>query len=466
MKSALQKTSGGAIGSPGSVKRNLLIAAVLLTTVTSQAAGYANSVVLPSKLGQFGAMEYYAMFSAISGMGTMISLPLVGALSAKFGTKHITMLGIVSHFLVRFGLMFASNVFVFAVGWMTMGFANGLYMSAPYSIIVDIVNPKESPRYYGYIATASAVGALIGPALTGAVVDIFSANAALLVYGIFGIFPLIVLGIMYPNKKRKSTGKFDFAGILLISMFVCSTVLWLSMVGKFFALRSLPGIGLPVLAMAALVALITIELHIPNPSVPIGVFRKKRFAITFCVQMLMVAYSLCVTAYVVVYVQQVMQGSALASATVTMPQTIVQGILGFFVGGLIGKNFRKRFRPAALLALSLYILALLILSMLRPDSSMLVVYAATTIGGISQAVTQSIHAPFFQTELQPEEIPAAQGMFQFSSTGGASIFGAICGAAMNMGADYNQIFLLAAGVVGIALVIAFFGFGFSPEERK
>lgn len=180
---------------------------------------------------------------------------------------------------------------------------------------------------------------------------------------------------------------------------------------------------------------------------------------------IMVAYSLCVTAYVVVYVQQIMQGSALASSTVTMPQTIVQGILGFFVGGLIGKNFRKRFRPAALLALSLYIAALLILSTLRPDSSMLVVYAATAIGGISQAVTQSIHAPFFQTELKPEEIPAAQGMFQFSSTGGASIFGAICGAAMNMGADYNQIFLLAAGVVGIALTIACFGFRFSPEER-
>lgn len=466
MNHTLHNNSGGADGSPAGIKRNLLIAAVSLTTVTSQAAGYANSVVLPSKLGIFDALDYYALFSAISGMGTMISLPLVGALSAKFGTKCTTIFGIISHFLVRFGLMFAPNVIAFAIGWVMMGFANGLYMSAPYSIIVDIVEPKESPRYYGYIATASAAGALIGPALTGAVVDMFSANAALLVYGIFGIFPLIVLGTMYPNKKRKGTGKFDFAGIILISVFVCCTVLWLSMVGKFFALRSILGIGLPVLAIVALAALIKTELQVANPSVPIRMFRKKRFAFTFCVQMLMVAYSLCVTAYVVVYVQQVMQGSAFASSTVTMPQTIVQGILGFFVGSLIGKNFKKHFRPAALMALTLYILALLILSTMRPDSSMLVVYTATAIGGISQAVTQSIHAPFFQTELQPEEVPAAQGMFQFSSTGGASIFGAICGAAMNMGADYNQIFLLAAGVVGIALVIAFFGFRFTPEERK
>ena len=193
-------------------------------------------------------------------------------------------------------------------------------------------------------------------------------------------------------------------------------------------------------------------------------FRKKRFAVTFCVQMLMVAYSMCVTAYVVVYVQQVMGDSAFVSSTVTMPQTVVQGILGFFVGGIIGKNFKKRFRPAALTALSLYIAALLLLSSLRPDSSMLVIYAATAIGGISQAATQSIYVPFFQTDLKPEEIPAAQGMFLFSSTGGASIFGAICGAAMNLGASYNQIFLLAAAMVGIALMIAFFGFKFPQES--
>ena len=117
-----------------------------------------------------------------------------------------------------------------------------------------------------------------------------------------------------------------------------------------------------------------------------------------------------------------------------------------------------------MLALSLYILALLILSTLRPTSSMMVIYVAVAIGGVSQAVTQSIHAPFFQNELSPEEIAPAQGMFQFSSTGGASVFGALCGAAMNMGANSNQVFLIGAAFVGASLVIAFIGFRFPKEE--
>lgn len=445
-------------------KKWMLIAALLLLTVTSQAANYANNIVLPAKLGAFNAMEYYALFATLSGMGMMISLPMVGAFTSKFGVKYVTLVGLIAHFLVRFALMFAGSAVAFAAGWILMGFAAGLYMSAPYSIMADIVPRNEMPKFYGYIATASAVGALVGPALTGAIADAISSNFALLAYGVFGIYPLIALAFLYPNKKREMAGKFDFLGIALISVFVCSTVLWLSMVSKFFPLVSVAGIGLPILALVSLALLVKVESKAANPSVPILMFRKKRFAFTFCVQMLMVAYSTCVTAYVVVYVQNVMSGSAFASSTVTMPQTIVQAILGFFVGGLIGKNFKKRFRPAALLALSLYIIALLILSTLQPTSSMLVIYAAVSIGGVSQAITQSIHAPFFQSELAPEEIAPAQGMFQFSSTGGASIFGALCGAAMNMGANYNQVFLLGAAFVGAALVLAIIGFRFPKEE--
>ena len=38
------------------IKQWMLIAAVLLLTVTSQAANYANNIVLPAKLGAFNAM--------------------------------------------------------------------------------------------------------------------------------------------------------------------------------------------------------------------------------------------------------------------------------------------------------------------------------------------------------------------------------------------------------------------------
>ncbi len=446
-------------------KRLLLIIGVLLTTVTSQAANYGNNLVLPSKLAYFNITEMYSLYATLGGMGMMISLPLVGMLCSKFSVKRVTLAGVISHFTIRFLLMFAPNAGVFTALWAMMGLAAGLYISAPYTMMATIVSPEERPKFYGFIATASAVGSLVGPGLTGAVIDAVSSNAGLIIYGIFAVVPLITLGLLYPNQKRPGNGKkFDFAGIALLIVFVCCLILWLCMVGSYFTLLSVPGIILPLAAVVALILLIKQELRSENPSVPVEMFKKKRFRATFSVQALMVAYSTCITAYAVRYVSSVMQGTSFQSSTVTMPQTIVQAIVGLAIGTIIGKNFKKRFRPMALLALSIYVIALVILSTLRPDSSMLVIYVATAIGGISQAITQSIHAPFFQSELKPDEIPKAQGMYQFSSTGGASIFGAICGACINFGATFNQVFLVGVGFVAAALIIAIFTFRFPKEE--
>ena len=445
----------------------LMIIGVLLMSITSQAANYGNNLVLPSKLEYFNITDLYSLFATLSDMGMMISLPLVGMLSGKFGVKRVALSGMILQFVIRFILMYVPNAALFAVLWVLMGIASGLYISAPFTIMATLVPREKVPKFYGYIATASAIGSLVGPGLTGAVIDAVSPNAGLIIYGIFAIIPLLTLGVLYPNRKKENADKsFDFAGIFLLVVFVCCIILWLCMAGSYFELASVPGIVLPVAAVLALILLIKTELKVKNPSVPIHMFHKKRFRAAFSVQALMVAYSTCITAYAVNYVVYYMQGSSFQSSTVTMPQTIVQAIVGMFVGTIIGKQFKKRFRPLALLALALYIIALIILSTLQPDSSMIVIYVATAIGGISQALTQSLNAPFFQSELQPEEIAPAQGMFQFSSTGGASIFGAVCGAFINFGATFNDVFLLGAAFVGAALVIAIFTFRFPKEEMN
>lgn len=193
-------------------------------------------------------------------------------------------------------------------------------------------------------------------------------------------------------------------------------------------------------------------------------FAKKRFRTTFIIQCLVVSYATCIGAYGIVYAQQVMGFEATVSSTVTMPQTIVQFVLGLFVGSFVGKAFKQRFRFFGLLAIVSYMVGLLIFYTLTPSSPLLIVYLATGIGGIGQTITQSCYAAFFQTELKPEEIPSAQGMYQFASTGGSCIFTAICGAAMNMGLSLNQVFLVGALFVAVAFVIGFIGFRFPKAE--
>jgi MFS family permease len=337
-------------------------------------------------------------------------------------------------------------------------------MSGPYVILAGIVSAEKRPKYYGMLATFSAIGALCGPLITGLIIDLGSTDLAFLSHAIFAIIPLIGLFAFYPNQKRPTTGKFDFAGIAFLIIAVCGLIMWLSLVGKAFPLISLISIALLAVTVICAIILISIERKTANPSVPIYMFKKRRFTATFIIQALLTAYPTIAIGFGIVYIQQVMRATAFASSTATMPQTIVQAILGFFVGAFISKNFKKRFRPMGILSLLLVTVALFLFCILTPTSPMLIIYIATALGGISQAISMSSYVPFFQTELKPEVFAAAQGLFQFGSTAGSCIFVAICGAALNQGWTLNHIFILGTGLCAAALVIAIFCFRF-PKEK-
>lgn len=444
-------------------RKTCMILALLLTMITCNAASYGNNVALPRLLVQMDAMDYYAVYAAIASMGMMTALPLTGSLSAKFGTRTVILFGFFAQFVTRLLMMFTGNALIFGVLYALAGFFLGLYMAAPYSVMAEVVTPEERPKFFGYVAAASAAGALIGPYMTGLVVDHISAGAGLICYVVFAVIPVIVFCTMYPNRKRP-VGAFDFPGLLLLVVLVLCLVMWLSLGGKLFAYASAPGVILPVAAVISFLLLLKREQSVNNPAVPIQVFVKKRFRYTFVIQVLIVSYATCIGAYGIVYAQQVMGFDATVSSTVTMPQTIVQFILGLFVGAFVGKEFRRRFRPAALLAIVAYLAGLMIFYTLTPQTSLFVVYLATGIGGIGQAITQSCYAAFFQTEMTPEEIQPAQGMYQFASTGGSTIFTAICGAAINQGLSLNQVFLIGGGFVGAALILGIIGFRFTDKE--
>lgn len=444
-------------------KKGLLVLSIILLMITTTGASYSNNVILPTVLTQIDAMAYYSVFAAVASMGMMIALPLSGSLNATFGTRNVIIFAIVVQFALRLSFGFIGNVILFGVVYALAGFMGGLFTAAPYSLMAQVVAPEERPKFFGFLAAASAAGALVGPLLAGFFVDNISVNLAWVCYAVFAIIPVIVFMTSLPNTKRAGA-KIDGIGLLLLVVFVFCMIMWLSLGGKLFAFTSAIGIILPIVAIVTLVLLIKVEKGKANPALPVGMFAKKRFRTTFIIQVLVVTYATCIGAYGIVYAQQVMGFGATVSSTVTMPQTIVQFIVGLFIGGFVGKAFKQRFRAIGLLSIICYLIGLVIFYTLTPTTPLFILYLATGIGGIGQAISQSCYAAFFQTELKPEEIPSAQGMYQFSSTGGSSIFTALCGAAMNLGLSLNQVFLVGALFVGAALIIALIGFRFPKEE--
>lgn len=396
----------------------LYVAGILALAICMQFSTYGPGIAMPTKLRELDGMAFYALCTALGSIGTMLILPMVGKLYNIFGMRTIIITGVVMQFIARIGMMAAPSVVPFMVLYALQAMGGGMYISAAYVMMAGAVSSEKRPKFYGYIATSNAIGALLGPLVCGQIVDAGFVDFAFIAYIPFALVAIICIFRFAPNRKEAGAAAgFDFIGVVLLVAAVCCIMFWMNLGGKSFAWNSLPSIAMILVGIVALISLIRRESTIENPSVPIKMFKKKRLTASFLGQVCLSCYSTCTAAYCVNYIQNVLlSGNAMLSGTATMPQTIVIAVLGIFIGRYLGKDFVRRFRPMGILAFLCPITATLILFSLKPESSMLQIWIATGIGGVSSAIAQSSFAAFFQTELKPEEFAPAQSMYNFGST--------------------------------------------------
>jgi len=449
-------------------KRTVFVYAVLILYAAFSASALGLNVALPERMLEMDAMGFYALAAAIGNLGMMLALPLVGKLCDMFGTKRVALFGIALQLITRLIMIETRVLPVFLALYALSTIGIGLYLTAPFVMFAEVLTPEDRAKYYGMLVTFKALGALSGPLITGWLMD-----NGLGVLSFISYIPFLVLSVpfiiaFYPNNKTSRTAgvKFDFAGVFLLVISITCIIFFLSLGGKSFEWISPIGIALLFGGVVGFAGLLRIENKHPNPSVAIRMFKKKRFAIAFLSAMFVSAFATVFGAYIIVYIQQVMQLSSTVSATAGMPQTIGQAIFGVIFGRFLGKAFVERFRPAALFSLFLVALGTALICTLQPTSSMLIIYVASALGGIGTVVSQSSYSNFFQTELKPEEISAAQGMFSFGGTGGSCIFVAIAGAIINAGATINHAFMMATVWCAVSLLIGFIGFRLPQEQSK
>lgn len=454
-----------------SLGKKIFILGALLLMTSSAMASYGMGVVLPIKMSAGAGIEFYPMINAIGTMGMMLALPIVGTLIARFGVRFVTVFGVILMFVMRLIFIFLSDPYALMAVNLAAYFGNGLFVTAPFLFISMAVLPQSRPKYFGLISTFNAVGALFGPVVVGVMADAGFAD-----WGFIAYSPVIALAVVFamtcfiaPGASGKSTAgasstSFDFAGLLLMIAGICCVVLWLGLGDTLFPRLSIIGIAVLVLGIACLVGLVLFERKKENPAVPVYLFTRKRFTVSFICAFALASYTTAAAGYAIIYVQRVMQLSTTISSTVTIPHTLAMLILGIVVGQFLGKNFAKRIRPVAITSLFFGTVACVLLFLLKPDSSMVLIYVATALGGAGYSITQSAYTPFFQLDLKPEEYGAAQGLFGFAATSGAVIFSALAAIILTNGLSINYIFLIAVAFCAVGLLVGIFGFKMPRQD--
>lgn len=212
----------------------------------------------------------------------LIGITIVAKLSDLYGKRTIYVASVSLFALGSVVVALASGINVLLAGRALQGFgASGLFPLAS-ALLGDIYPAEKRGKALGMMGGVFGIAFLLGPIIAGGVLKYFQWNVLFLVN-----LPLAAIIIynalrILPNHRISQAARFDWPGILLVSVLLSSFALGINNINATKGFRALIAADtLPFLVIAALALLffIIIELRTREPVVKIRLFDVKQIRI-------------------------------------------------------------------------------------------------------------------------------------------------------------------------------------------
>jgi EmrB/QacA subfamily drug resistance transporter len=346
-------------------KRLSLLAAIMGSFVVGLDATVVN-VALPSisqDLGGGLAGQQWVSNAYLLALGSLILIG--GSLGDLLGERRVFAIGVGGFGAVSLVCALAPSVEVLIAGRALQGVFGALLTPSALAVIVAAFPPQERGMAIGSWTAWSGIATVVGPLCGGYLIDATSWRWIFAINIPFVLFTLMLVKIAVPQRER--TG--PRAPIDVLGAALCA----LGLAGPVFALIRQPALGwgspgvwAPALAGIALLAAFLIwESRTPHPMLPLGLFRRRNFAIGNAQTFTMYGGLGITFFFLVLFLQQVAGYDALQAGLATLPATIVMFLLSKRAG-----RMADRYGPRLFMGLGPLVAAAGLVLMTRIDATL------------------------------------------------------------------------------------------------
>jgi EmrB/QacA subfamily drug resistance transporter len=346
---------------------------------------------------------------------------ITGAVSDVYGRKWL-FVGAISIFLAGSALAASSPPMNALIGFRAVqGLGGGMITALAFVTIADLFPPADRGKYMGIIAAMFGISSVIGPTLGGFITDQLSWQWIFLVNIPLGI-PIIVLLIrLFPDAKRDGpTRKIDWVGAGLIVLAIVPLLLGLSWGGNQFAWSSPQVVSALVTGLVMVIVFVLYESRIPNPILPLAVFRNRVVGIGLIVSFLTGLAMFGVIFFVPLFFQGVLGASPTASGSFLTPM-----MLGIVFGAAISGQLLSRTgghcRIQGVIGLAIMTVGMYGLSRVSADTSHGYALTSAVIMGFGLGSSFPIYTTAIQNSVPQQFLGIATSAAQFFRSVGGSI---------------------------------------------
>jgi len=348
-----------------------------------------------------------------------------GRLGDIFGRRRMFIFGVIVFGISSAAIGFAPNDTMLVAFRAAQGIGAAFMMPATLSIITQAFPPHQRGMAIGTWAGVSALALAIGPVLGGFLTEQVSWRA------IFFINPPIAVGavavaLFAARESRDETvGKtVDIPGIAAITVGLTAIVLAL-VEGNRWHWGSTRVLALFAIALAGLIAFVTIERRSKTPMVDFRFFRSRTFLGANLVAFIVTFAMLAQFFFLALYMQNILHYSPLQAGVRFLPSTVLIIVMGPLAGRLTD---RVGPRPLMTLGLAVVATAIFIQSHITVHTGYGVLLPGFILMGIGMGLVMSPMSTAAMNAVDRTKAGVASGVLSMSRMVGGTFGVAVMGA--------------------------------------
>jgi EmrB/QacA subfamily drug resistance transporter len=376
-------------------------------------------VALPKIITELGGNELYTWAIAVYLLTSTISGPIYGKLSDLYGRRPIIIFA-VSLFLISSALCgLSQQMWQFLLFRGLQGLGGGAIFPVALAVIADLYTPAERGKYLGLFGAVFGMSSLVGPALGGVVTDNFGWHWIFFLNIPIGLISLVILWRLLPAIKRPEAGRnIDYVGAAVFAIAIGSFLIGLT--NKQRGQWSDPAVGgLIVLGLVLGVVFLFIESRVPEPIVPLALFRIRTFTISVAATFLAAFGFFNAIIWLPRWFQTVAGASATESGYNILPLLAGMIFAAIASGQIVARI--GRYKVLMVGSLTLLAVALFLMTNLRADTDRPVLWLWMVVAGLGIGPSLAVFTLIVQNAVNPDRIGVATSSLTFFQQIGGTV---------------------------------------------
>ena len=365
---------------------------------------------LPRIVADLNGLDYFAWVATAYLVTSTILTPIAGKLGDLFGRKPFLLVGMIGFVIASALCGQAQNMAELVAFRALQGVFGGVLFASVFATIADLYSPAQRARLQGLFAGIFGIASVVGPVVGGYLTDNLSWRWVFYVNVPVGVLAIVVVFLTLPSVRHSASWRdIDFAGAFTLAATLVPLLIALS-ITRDHEFTSPEVVGLLLVAAVMGVIFFVIERRDPHPVVPFDLWKNPTFAVSTAIGFLLGFSMFGAILFVGLVYQGVLGIPATNSGLLITPLMVGLIVASLITGPLMVRMRRYRYLGTV-------------------GAVLLVIVRDLVLVGLGVGVGMPLYLSATQSAVDPRYLGVVSSQIQFwrniGSTVGVAILGAV-----------------------------------------